>query len=476
MAEEQQPNAEAPEILVDVDATAERLTEIASQSLDTNEVARQIEELTSVVLDSAELATRAASLAADTGTALRTAIKDLGVLQKKQNKWTIILMASSGFLMLCLALLFAIMSMRIQARVAMLDEMLLAVGKRVTEMDASLELVGSANESLKAVATKQAEMVGVQAKLDEKLEQVRDFGMYRVQNAENGEQLVGWVLPVIDFEMMPLPMYIFATHGNYAVQDNIAGSRCGHDLDKFLEFVSGGPSMGEASADGGSNPLQPPPTDVAGSGAGQMPPGPSQGMPKTALSEDFVRHAAESTLSKLGPKGSLRRASRFSHGIQKILDRGTNISAMERAERAAGTVWKTDSNLWDKKKLASAPQGDGCFVSINNERATATPPLTIKATTTDAGGQVSYHCEDVWGQEVTLSISAGLEAIAEIGEGHYAIPDSLQFLPLQNPVHLVKDPMEMSKFAEAREVGGVGWLTSTGIGELSGCFSSSTSR
>ena len=48
------PEGDAEPIL-DVDATADRLTDIATQSLDSNEVARQIEELTSVVLDSAEV-------------------------------------------------------------------------------------------------------------------------------------------------------------------------------------------------------------------------------------------------------------------------------------------------------------------------------------------------------------------------------------------------------------------------------------
>ncbi|MEY2947888.1 MAG: hypothetical protein RL084_1285, partial [Pseudomonadota bacterium] len=46
MADEQKPTEEAttPEqAVVDVEVTADRLTEIASQSLDTNEVARQIE-------------------------------------------------------------------------------------------------------------------------------------------------------------------------------------------------------------------------------------------------------------------------------------------------------------------------------------------------------------------------------------------------------------------------------------------------
>lgn len=125
-----------------------------------------------VVMDSAELATRAASMAADAGINLRTAVKDLSHNQRKQNKWTLILLASAGGLMLVTAVLFAIMSMRIQARVAMLDEMLVAVGKRVTEMDASLELIGGAQESLKTVITKQGELLAVQSKIDARLEQV----------------------------------------------------------------------------------------------------------------------------------------------------------------------------------------------------------------------------------------------------------------------------------------------------------------
>jgi chromosome segregation ATPase len=81
-------------------------------------------------------------------------------------------MAVVGTLMLSATVLFVIMSTRIQARVVMLDEMLVAVGKRVTEMDAALELVGGAQEALKAVAAKQAELVAGQAKVDERLEQV----------------------------------------------------------------------------------------------------------------------------------------------------------------------------------------------------------------------------------------------------------------------------------------------------------------
>ena len=132
-----------------------------------------------VVMDSAELATRAASLAANAGLDLRNATKDLlqGNLQmlagnKKQSKFAIILLASAASLMLMTAALFVFMSLKLQGRVAQLDEMVLAVGKRVVEMDASLELVGGAQEVLKSVAAKQAEMTAAQTKIDARLEEV----------------------------------------------------------------------------------------------------------------------------------------------------------------------------------------------------------------------------------------------------------------------------------------------------------------
>lgn len=132
-----------------------------------------------VVMDSAELATRAASLAANAGLDLRNATKEL--LQggqammkgnKRQGKMSMILVAVAGTLMLLAGILFVFMSLRLQGRIAQLDEMVLAVGKRVVEMDASLELVGGAQEAIKNVLTKQTEMAAAQAKIDARLEEV----------------------------------------------------------------------------------------------------------------------------------------------------------------------------------------------------------------------------------------------------------------------------------------------------------------
>jgi polyhydroxyalkanoate synthesis regulator phasin len=132
-----------------------------------------------VVMDSAELATRAASLAANAGLDLRNATKELlqggqAMMQgnKRQGKMSMILVAVAGSLMLLAGILFVFMSLRLQGRIAQLDEMVLAVGKRVVEMDASLELVGGAQEAIKNVLTKQTEMAAAQAKIDARLEEV----------------------------------------------------------------------------------------------------------------------------------------------------------------------------------------------------------------------------------------------------------------------------------------------------------------
>jgi hypothetical protein len=67
---------------------------------------------------------------------------------------------------------------------------------------------------------------------NEKVEVIRDFGQYRCAAVPGNEQVVGWVLPVMDFEMQLLPLYLFVgtEPGTYSVQDDIAGSRVGHSL------------------------------------------------------------------------------------------------------------------------------------------------------------------------------------------------------------------------------------------------------
>lgn len=160
------------------DKAAADAAALGTGSADGQSVA-DMKDMKLVVMDSAELATRAASLAANAGLDLRNATKELlqgsqAALQvnKRQSKASMILIAVAGSLMLVAGIMFVIMSLRLQGRIAQLDEMVLAVGKRVVEMDASLELVGGAQEAIKTVLAKQSETAAAQAKIDARLEEV----------------------------------------------------------------------------------------------------------------------------------------------------------------------------------------------------------------------------------------------------------------------------------------------------------------
>lgn len=124
-----------------------------------------------VIMDSAELATRAAGLAADAGVQLRSVSKELQGATHSQRKFSIILLVVCGSLMLVAGGVFAALAWRLQARVNQLDAMVLAVGKRVVGMDASMESVGAVQEALQALLAKQEAIAELQVKIDGRLDE-----------------------------------------------------------------------------------------------------------------------------------------------------------------------------------------------------------------------------------------------------------------------------------------------------------------
>ena len=64
------------------------------------------------------------------------------------------------------------MSYRLQSRITQADEMLLAVGKRIVTMNEAMELITGAGETLRDIASRQDTIVGGQAKLDTRLDEV----------------------------------------------------------------------------------------------------------------------------------------------------------------------------------------------------------------------------------------------------------------------------------------------------------------
>jgi chromosome segregation ATPase len=73
--------------------------------------------------------------------------------------------------MLVAATVFAAMTVSLKSRINQLDTMVGAVGKRVVELDASMELVGSVNEALQEMVSKQEGLTNMQGKLEARLDE-----------------------------------------------------------------------------------------------------------------------------------------------------------------------------------------------------------------------------------------------------------------------------------------------------------------
>jgi len=175
MADEQKPTEEvgaSPEAILDVEATADRLNDIASQSLDTNEVARQIEELTSVVLDSAEVSTRSASIAADVSATMRAVVSKIQENNRRNVMHSrIMLGAFCACLLIALAIFFAI-TMKMTKSIKELDTMVYAMAKRVIEVDASLSAIGKTNSDFSEITEKQDEVITTQTQVAKRLDEL----------------------------------------------------------------------------------------------------------------------------------------------------------------------------------------------------------------------------------------------------------------------------------------------------------------
>ena len=139
----------------------------ADQALDDHEMI----DMKLVLMDSAELATRVASVAADAGVDLRVASNKLTMSYEQQRKLLILLIAVFGGLMIVACGVFATMAWRLQSRVSQLDTMVLAVGKRVVGMDASMESVGAVQQALQELLVKQEAMTSLQSKIDARMEE-----------------------------------------------------------------------------------------------------------------------------------------------------------------------------------------------------------------------------------------------------------------------------------------------------------------
>jgi hypothetical protein len=129
----------------------------------------ELEGIKMLALDSAELATRSANLATHAGEHMRGVIVKLETAQTKQRKHTLIIFAVAGSLMMIAAMVFAGMAISLKSRISQLDGMVSAVGKRIGELDAAMEMVGSVNEALQEMVGKQEGIATAQGKLEARI-------------------------------------------------------------------------------------------------------------------------------------------------------------------------------------------------------------------------------------------------------------------------------------------------------------------
>jgi myosin heavy subunit len=168
----QQPAQGAKAPLVDVAATADRLKDIASQSLDSNEVARQIEELTSVVLDSAEVSTRSASVAADISATMRAVVVKIQANNRRNILHSrIVLGVFVGCLLVAIGIFLGI-SLKMTKSIKELDTMIYAMAKRVIEVDASLTAIGKTNSDFSELTDKQDALTVTQTQVASRLDEL----------------------------------------------------------------------------------------------------------------------------------------------------------------------------------------------------------------------------------------------------------------------------------------------------------------
>jgi hypothetical protein len=143
----------------------------------------ELEDIKRTVMDSGDLANRAALLATTATTDLRTVTQQLGIDMAKQQKQVLMLMGIGGGLMLIAAAVFGTMAMSLQGRVKQLDSMVTVVGKRIGELDSSLELVGSANDALQELVGKQEGIATAQAKMDVRLDEMAKSAQVMAEKA-----------------------------------------------------------------------------------------------------------------------------------------------------------------------------------------------------------------------------------------------------------------------------------------------------
>lgn len=130
---------------------------------------QQYQSLAQVVLDSADIASKSAEAAAAASSHMNKATSEFKALTEVGHKKALILLGATGGLMLFCLIFFLVMGVRMNSRINQLDTMMLAVGKRVVDLNAGLESLDVINRSIESLSALQTEQVKAQGLLETRI-------------------------------------------------------------------------------------------------------------------------------------------------------------------------------------------------------------------------------------------------------------------------------------------------------------------
>lgn len=155
--------------------TARRALEAVQILVENNRSAsQQLESLMGIVLDAAEVANRSASAVATTGGHVNRAAEKLIDGAQRSSAQAKLVLGIAGAILVGTAGVFSFMSVQLQNKVAQLDEMMLAVGKRAVDLKRRMETMDEIQVALQDLKVAQESTQSVQRVIEERISKLAD--------------------------------------------------------------------------------------------------------------------------------------------------------------------------------------------------------------------------------------------------------------------------------------------------------------
>ncbi|MEK0417327.1 MAG: hypothetical protein RI949_1333 [Pseudomonadota bacterium] len=131
---------------------------------------RQYQALSEVVLDSAEVASKSAEAAVEVGEHMRkTAMSLQEILSAGQKRNQLMFYIAGGFMVVC-SFIFLVIGVRMVSRINQLDTMMMAVGKRVVELNAGLQSLDAVNQKVQDLSDQQVALTKAQGQIETRID------------------------------------------------------------------------------------------------------------------------------------------------------------------------------------------------------------------------------------------------------------------------------------------------------------------